>query len=226
MLVALGTPNYVIPPRSLIEFLKLTWTCASRLSRNKIKFPVSLTIDLKVFFYQSRQISVSAHAFFWKYTSTSLSQDAFSTTLNLFPFPQKIITRFGCCPVGRKQKFKVQKCLLSLCLVVSSTVSSFDFSFFFFFFWLLAYLLLCFTCISSNRKRWLVRIETLQRKISSPLFIIIWLTSTCPNGSLSQCWMPFLHVTSVELFWTPFVTLNFSLIQIVCLNEIGNYMYF
>ena len=137
MLVALGTPNYVIPPRSLIEFLKLTWTCASRLSRNKIKFPVSLTIDLKVFFYQSRQISVSAHAFFWKYTSTSLSQDAFSTTLNLFPFPQKIITRFGCCPVGRKQKFKVQKCLLSLCLVVSSTVSSFDFSFFFFFFDLL-----------------------------------------------------------------------------------------
>ena len=97
---------------------------------------------------------------------------------------------------------------------------------FFFFFWPLAYLLLCFTCISSNRKRWLVRIETLQRKISSPLFIIIWLTSTCPNGSLSQCWMPFLYVTSVELFWTPFVTLNFSLIQIVCLNEIGNYMYF
>ena len=110
-----------------------------------------------------------------------------------------------------------------LCLVVSSTVSSF---YFFFVFWPLVYLFLCFTCIFSNRKRWLVRIETLQRQISSPLFIIIWLTSTCPNGSLSQCWMPFLHVTSVELFWTPFVTLNFSLIQIVCLNEIGNYMYF
>ena len=131
MLVALGTPNYVIPPRSLIEFLKLTWTCASRLSRNKIKFPVSLTIALKVFFYQSRQISVSAHAFFWKYTSTSLSQDAFSTTLNLFPFPQKIITRFGCCPVGRKQTFKVKKCLLSP--VFGCEFHRFFFRFFFFF---------------------------------------------------------------------------------------------
>ena len=136
MLVALGTPNYVIPPRSLIEFLKLTWTCASRLSRNKIKFPVSLTIALKVFFYQPRQISVSAHAFFWKYTSTSLFQDAFSTALNLFPFPQKIITRFGCFPVGRKQTFKVQKCLLSP--VFGCEFHSFFFLFFFLFFDLLS----------------------------------------------------------------------------------------
>ena len=40
---------------------------------------MSLTIALKFFFDQSRQNSVSAHAFFWKYTSTTLSQDAFST---------------------------------------------------------------------------------------------------------------------------------------------------
>ena len=184
---------------------------------------MSLTIALKVFFYQPRQISVSAHAFFWKYTSTSLFQDAFSTALNLFPFPQKIITRFVVFLWDESRHLRYKNAYYLLCLVVSSTVSSF---YFFFVFWPLVYLFLCFTCIFSNRKRWLVRIETLQRQISSPLFIIIWLTSTCPNGSLSQCWMPFLHVTSVELFWTPFVTLNFSLLQIVCLNEIGNYMYF
>ena len=112
MLVALGTPNHVIPPRSLIEFLKLSWTCASRLPRNKTKFPVSLTIALKVFSDQSRQSSVSAQAFFWKCTSASFYQDAFSTAFNLFPFPRKIIASFGCFPVGQKQAFKVQKGLL------------------------------------------------------------------------------------------------------------------
>ena len=63
----------------------------------------------------SQDKTVSAHAFFWKYTSTSLSQDNFSTALNLFPFPRKIIASFGCSTVGRKQtSFKVQKRLLLL----------------------------------------------------------------------------------------------------------------
>ena len=155
MLVALGTPNHVIPLRSLIEFLKLSWTCASRLSRNKIKFSVSLSIALKVFFDQSRQNFVSAQAFFWKCTSISLSQDAFSTALNLFPFPRKIITSFGCSPVGQKQTCNVQKPLLSPCLVVRFTYSYLDF--------LLTPCLSArmFSCISSKRKRWLVHIKTL-----------------------------------------------------------------
>ena len=113
MSVALGTPNHLILPRSLIEFLRLCSTCAFRLSRNRIKFPVSLTIALKVFFDQSRQNPVLAHALFWQCTSTSLSQDGFSTALNFFPFPLKIIASFGGSSVGLKQTIKVQKHLLS-----------------------------------------------------------------------------------------------------------------
>ena len=56
----------------------------------------------------------------------SMSQDAFSTALNLFPFPRKIIASFSCSPLGRKQTFKVQKRYL-LCLIVRSTLSYFDF---------------------------------------------------------------------------------------------------
>ena len=93
--------------------IRYTKPCVSRLSKNKIKLPVPLTIALKVSFDHSRQNSVSAHAFFWKYTSTSLSQDAFSTSLNLFIFHRKIIASFVCSHVGRKQTFKVQTRLLS-----------------------------------------------------------------------------------------------------------------
>ena len=86
-------------------------------------------IALKVFFDQSRQGYMSAHTFFWKYTCTSLSQDAFSTAHNLFPFPWNIIRSFGCSPVGQKQTFKVQKHLLSPVFGCEVRTSLFRFSF-------------------------------------------------------------------------------------------------
>ena len=122
------TPNHGIPLRSFAEFLKLSWISASRLLRNKIKHSGLSTAGSNVFLHQSGQKSVSAHAFGWKETSTSLSHGAFSTALNLLLFLLKIIVSLGCCPYGRKQTFKVQNILPSPVFGCDIYVSLFRFS--------------------------------------------------------------------------------------------------
>ena len=155
MLVAPVTPNHVIPFWLEIDFRKLSWTCSSRLSRKRMKWPTSVTAGFSDFSAQFTTNFVTAQALGWKKTSTSLSQEAFFKALRWRPFPLNIWQALATHQRDGSKYSKYKSVYYHLVLVALHTLSDSDFPFF--------NLFICCTCIPCKWEWWLIHAEPLNR---------------------------------------------------------------